>query len=49
MATGETWLKEKLDKIRNDPEFLREYIKLLEEEIEALRAQLPKPEAPDAP
>ena len=41
MAKLKTWLESKIDEFKDDPEYLREYIKLLEEEINALKSQPP--------
>ena len=49
MAKLKTWLESKIDEFKDDPEYLREYIKLLEEEINALKSQPPTAKAPDAP
>jgi transposase len=38
------WFKEKLNKFKNDPEFLREYIELLEGEIVELSKSKQCPE-----
>jgi len=41
MGALKTWLESKMDEFKDDPEYLREYIELLEAEIAAIKSTLP--------
>lgn len=45
MAKNKNWFQEKMKKFENDPEFLKEYILLLEDEIKSLENN-PNPKSP---
>ena len=39
MSTVEQWMTKKLEECKNDPEYLRAYIEILEEELELRRSK----------